>query len=58
MKCKHKEPWRYTTKDFLMCLKCKKKIRKLNTNDRERIKFAKELASQNTVKENKEEKQC
>ena len=38
-KCNHL-PRRYVTKDFLMCARCKKKIRKLKPADIEAVKMA------------------
>lgn len=48
MKCSHtykkrKMPPRYITDKFLMCGICKGKIRKLNSEDRERMNFANAL---------------
>lgn len=38
-KCNH-IPYRYTTRHFLMCCKCKKKIRKLIYEDYEAIEIS------------------
>ncbi len=51
MKCKHTYPkikriQRYITKYFLMCNRCKKKIRKLNNEDKNRLKFVEEIKQQ------------
>jgi len=43
--CKHL-PYRYATKDFLMCSTCHKKIRKLTHNDKSRMKYLSSLNPQ------------
>lgn len=48
MKCKHtypkrKMPRRYVTEKFLMCGRCKKKIRKLTSEDMGRLEYVKKL---------------
>ncbi len=37
-------PFRYVTNNFLMCKTCKKKIRKLNSDDKRRIDYLEKLA--------------
>lgn len=42
-KCNHSYPWKYVTRCFLMCDKCKGKIRKLTHHDIESMELAKTI---------------